>query len=425
MGTTEADARDGFGDSADNAPGPSPELVRRNASFALEELTSRYRVVEDLHRVYRSVPFAKIGSKLCAFDPNRDRYMNVLPYEHSAVKLSGGRRGDYINACAVQSGPRDLATFSYVATQGPLEGTIDDFWRMVLEQDVAAVVMLCDLVEDMMPKCAKYFPLEVGEAFETESFEVAATSKDVPFPGVERRALRVSEKRGTATAAVDHLRYSDWPDHGVPDHCESMVRVSRLIRGRYPRSRVAVHCSAGIGRTGTFCMIDVALRRVLGSGEELRGRSTPRPWTWRAFSRSSGRAGRGWSRRSTSSCSPTERSRRSSGRTAGRSVCVRARRRQTHLQHFFVKQKRYKGDRTHNAVNDFGGQVDLFFLPAGPPRRFPGASRGASARWLLARAPALHVLLVHFIVSFEISLGWRKIRKILRRRRSRISIWIW
>ena len=271
MGTTEADARDGFGDSADNAPGPSPELVRRNASFALEELTSRYRVVEDLHRVYRSVPFAKIGSKLCAFDPNRDRYMNVLPYEHSAVKLSGGRRGDYINACAVQSGPRDLATFSYVATQGPLEGTIDDFWRMVLEQDVAAVVMLCDLVEDMMPKCAKYFPLEVGEAFETESFEVAATSKDVPFPGVERRALRVSEKRGTATAAVDHLRYSDWPDHGVPDHCESMVRVSRLIRGRYPRSRVAVHCSAGIGRTGTFCMIDVALRRVLGSGEELRG----------------------------------------------------------------------------------------------------------------------------------------------------------
>lgn len=251
----------------------SSSLVETNAAWALSQIraagSSIVRAAEGPPTVedacaFRSVPFAVRGKKTCQFRPQHDRYMNVVPYEDTRVRLEGDG-GDYINACHVTSKPGDLARFSYIATQGPLEETVDDFWRMVCQQKVSAIVMLCDLVEDMMPKCARYFPFDPSAAFETPSYVVRAKSLERPRPGVERRSLEVTETATGATATLDHFRYSDWPDHGIPDQFDSMLEISNRIRSDYYASRVVVHCSAGIGRTGTFCMIDIVLRRVLNA----------------------------------------------------------------------------------------------------------------------------------------------------------------
>jgi len=258
------------------------ERARENAAWALAELDARLGAgAAETVEGYRTTPFAIPGKVVCPFQPQYDRYMNVLPYEHSRVKLapSRGNGSGYINACHVHSGPSDPARFEYLATQGPVEETTNDFWAMVCEQEVTAVVMLCDLVEDMIPKCARYFPFARGERFETCDFVVTAVHVDEAFcPGLEHRVLEVELKGqggaisgggGSGGAAgkkkkksVDHFRYSDWPDHGVPDTHGAMVEMSRVIRTYHPRSKVVVHCSAGIGRTGTFCLIDIILRRV-------------------------------------------------------------------------------------------------------------------------------------------------------------------
>lgn len=204
--------------------------------------------------------------------------MNVVPYEENRVKLKkvGGCENDYINASYVRSKSDDLATFSYIATQGPVEETIGDFWKMVCQQKVTAVVMLCDLVEDMMLKCAKYFPITLGETIDAGDLEVRAIHGENICPGVEHRVLEVLDKSSSSSSAstpvrrrIDHFRYSDWPDHGIPESHNSMLQISKLIHEHHPCSQVVVHCSAGIGRTGTFCMIDIALRRVLSAKQAL------------------------------------------------------------------------------------------------------------------------------------------------------------
>ena len=244
------------------------KACRDNASRVFSELsaTGVSRDIREVHPMedvleFRSVPFALPGKKVCRFHPKHDRYMNVLPYEHSRVRLVGGRN-DYINACHVRSDAKDAADFSYIATQGPLEETAGDFWAMVWQQDVTAVVMLCDLVEDMMPKCAKYFPFRQEESFAAGALEVTALLVESFCPGVEHRVLEISETATGRKRKIDHFRYSDWPDHGIPDHHGSILEMSRLVRRYHPSSQVVVHCSAGIGRTGTFCMIDIALRRL-------------------------------------------------------------------------------------------------------------------------------------------------------------------
>ncbi len=249
------------------------ERGRENLTRALADLDARVAAgtgAADTAEGYRSMPFASPGKVICPFQPQYDRYMNVLPYEHSRVKISPSEanRAGYINACHVRSDRSDPADFEYLAAQGPIEETTNDFWTMVCEHKVTAVVMLCDLVEDMIPKCAQYFPLAAGERFETRDFVITAVHVDLGFcPGLEHRVLEIERRGqraadGAAKKSVDHFRYSDWPDHGVPDTHDSMVEMSRVIRTYHPRSKVVVHCSAGIGRTGTFCLIDIILRRV-------------------------------------------------------------------------------------------------------------------------------------------------------------------
>lgn len=190
----------------------------------------------------------------------RNRYVNVLPYDYNRIKLSG--LPGYINASSVTyvNADNELRC-NYIAAQGPVSGTVEEFWRMCLEQECTAVVMLTNLVERGVTKCAAYFPAKVGEVLSTPKVEVRTL--DVQTMAQNTLTIRDMQLKGCVgmqnrTLMLKHYHYHAWPDHGAPEESYPIRRMcDALLPHRQNGNSIVVHCSAGIGRTGTFIVIDL------------------------------------------------------------------------------------------------------------------------------------------------------------------------
>ncbi|XP_047423775.1 receptor-type tyrosine-protein phosphatase mu-like isoform X4 [Mugil cephalus] len=190
-------------------------------------------------------------------DENRmkNRYGNIIAYDHSRVRLQDGEGGsDYINANYVDGYHRPN---HYIATQGPMQETVYDFWRMVWQENTAAIVMVTNLVEVGRVKCCKYWPddTEIYGDMKVTLIETQLLSEYVI------RTFAV-EKRGVAEIReVRQFHFTGWPDHGVPLHATGLLGFIRRIKAKTPPTAgpTAVHCSAGAGRTGCFMVIDIML----------------------------------------------------------------------------------------------------------------------------------------------------------------------
>lgn len=196
----------------------------------------------------------------------RNRYLNVLPWDQTRVQLSGD--SDYINASWV-----DVCGRQYIAAQGPLESTTAHFWAMCFHQaeqrgcGTVAVCMVTPLVESGIEKCARYWPLaherhwELGE----ELVRDGVTPADLSLTWVGERAhagLVVTEMRLALAGRekrVVHYGYLGWRDTLVPLSPAPLLELSRALasdRATHPGLVPVVHCSAGVGRTGTFIALD-------------------------------------------------------------------------------------------------------------------------------------------------------------------------
>ncbi|XP_023669352.1 tyrosine-protein phosphatase non-receptor type 2-like isoform X2 [Paramormyrops kingsleyae] len=191
---------------------------------------------------------------------NLNRYRDVSPYDHSRVKLKNSEN-DYINASLIVM---DEAQRSYILTQGPLRNTCGHFWLMIWEQGTKAVIMLNRIMEKGSEKCAQYWPSsqECEMSFQDTNFTVKLISEDVK----SYYTIRVLELQNMATGEsreIYHFHYTTWPDFGVPESPASFlnflfkVRESGSLETEYGPS--VVHCSAGIGRSGTFSLVDTCL----------------------------------------------------------------------------------------------------------------------------------------------------------------------
>lgn len=197
----------------------------------------------------------------------RNRYTNVVPYDFNRVHLGDGQ---YINASLISQEFQGVQ-WGYIASQGPLEGTSGDFWRMVIEQQCPVVVMLTPVAEGAKAKCWAYFAEKAGGsktfAAGDATFRVDTQSCAALAPGVEVRVLQVQSSLAGSPVTVHHLFMRSWPDFGVPPDTTAMRAMCRWLRELVPlhlpsNCRPVVHCSAGIGRSGTFVAVDVALRRL-------------------------------------------------------------------------------------------------------------------------------------------------------------------
>ncbi|XP_077400603.1 receptor-type tyrosine-protein phosphatase beta isoform X2 [Vanacampus margaritifer] len=200
----------------------------------------------------------------------KNRYNNILPYDSTRVKLScldDDSCSDYINGSYV---PGHNFRREYVATQGPLPATKDDFWRMLWEHGVRVVVMVTQCVEKGRVKCEQYWPCHKEATYYGELL-VQMTSEWV-LPEWTVRDFRISSERGGSPRTVRHFHFTVWPDHGVPDGTHSLVQFVRTVRDFVDRSATStagptvVHCSAGVGRTGTFIALDRLLQQLDAKG---------------------------------------------------------------------------------------------------------------------------------------------------------------
>ncbi|XP_005623156.1 tyrosine-protein phosphatase non-receptor type 2 isoform X1 [Canis lupus baileyi] len=191
---------------------------------------------------------------------NRNRYRDVSPYDHSRVKLQNAEN-DYINASLVDI---EEAQRSYILTQGPLPNTGCHFWLMVWQQKTKAVVMLNRVVEKESVKCAQYWPTKDDPEmlFKETGFSVKFLSEDVKSYYTVH-LLQLENINSGETRTISHFHYTTWPDFGVPESPASFLNFLFKVResgSLNPEHGPAViHCSAGIGRSGTFSLVDTCL----------------------------------------------------------------------------------------------------------------------------------------------------------------------
>ncbi|XP_060523281.1 tyrosine-protein phosphatase non-receptor type 4 isoform X2 [Cylas formicarius] len=193
---------------------------------------------------------------------NKNRYRDILPYDETRVVLANAPSGDYINANHVRMIiPNSDTVNHYIATQGPLQSTTEDFWQMVLEQECTLIVMLTTLVERGRTKCHKYWP-GVGEALAMQNAIVKCVKEETDSSAsfIFRDFVLIDVKNENAARKIRHMQYVAWPDHGVPDSPCQFLKFTDDVRGsRSGAAPVVVHCSAGIGRTGVLVLMETAV----------------------------------------------------------------------------------------------------------------------------------------------------------------------
>ncbi|XP_005486780.2 tyrosine-protein phosphatase non-receptor type 2 isoform X1 [Zonotrichia albicollis] len=191
---------------------------------------------------------------------NRNRYRDVSPYDHSRVKLQN-TENDYINASLVVI---EEAQRYYILTQGPLPNTCCHFWLMVWQQQTKAVVMLNRIVEKESVKCAQYWPTKKDDVmtFNETGFRVRLVSEDVKSYYTVH-LLQLENINSGESRMISHFHYTTWPDFGVPESPASFLNFLFKVRESGSLSPehgpAVVHCSAGIGRSGTFSLVDTCL----------------------------------------------------------------------------------------------------------------------------------------------------------------------
>ncbi|XP_039538122.1 receptor-type tyrosine-protein phosphatase S isoform X18 [Pimephales promelas] len=191
----------------------------------------------------------------------KNRYANVIAYDHSRVILApieGITGSDYINANYIDGYRKQNA---YIATQGPLPETFGDFWRMVWEQRAATVVMMTRLEEKSRIKCDQYWPSRGTETYGMIQVTLLDTIELATFCV---RTFSLHKNGSSEKREVRQFQFTAWPDHGVPEYPTPFLAFLRRVKTCNPPDAgpIIAHCSAGVGRTGCFIVIDAMLERI-------------------------------------------------------------------------------------------------------------------------------------------------------------------
>ncbi|XP_052861620.1 tyrosine-protein phosphatase non-receptor type 61F-like [Anopheles cruzii] len=200
-----------------------------------------------------------------------NRYRDVLPYDHSRVALKRGDT-DYINANLVKM---EHTGRKYILCQGPLPHTVGHFWMMVWEHDSRAILMLNKLIEKTTVKCHQYWPGKIGEKNRLELSAVQLSVvylKCVEYKNFCKRTFRLTDLESGKSREVIQFHYTTWPDFGIPSSPVAFLQFLKEVRDSGTLDRDVgppiIHCSAGIGRSGTFCLVDCCLVLIDKEGED-------------------------------------------------------------------------------------------------------------------------------------------------------------
>ncbi|VDN91691.1 unnamed protein product [Brugia pahangi] len=161
-------------------------------------------------------------------NPKRNRYKCIQCLDNT-------REQDYIHANYVTS---KYLLNQFICTQAPMKSTVNDFWIMIMQENVRYIIMLCNLVESGKKKCHTYYPTEVGSKIKFNEITISNLKK-----------------------MIEHYLFPT-PDHGVPSSELAPFQILKMVRRSRKRPTV-IHCSAGVGRTGTIIAIEMGLEQLL------------------------------------------------------------------------------------------------------------------------------------------------------------------
>ncbi|XP_075452511.1 receptor-type tyrosine-protein phosphatase delta isoform X31 [Ascaphus truei] len=197
----------------------------------------------------------------------KNRLVNIMPYESTRVSLQpirGVEGSDYINASFIDGYRQQKA---YIATQGPLAETTEDFWRMLWEHNSTIVVMLTKLREMGREKCHQYWPAERSARYQ---YFVVDPMAEYNMPQYILREFKVTDARDGQSRTVRQFQFTDWPEQGVPKSGEGFIdfigQVHKTKEQFGQDGPISVHCSAGVGRTGVFITLSIVLERMRYEG---------------------------------------------------------------------------------------------------------------------------------------------------------------
>lgn len=197
---------------------------------------------------------------------NKNRYSDCVPYDHARIRLGNNGDDDYINASTISdSDPK----CKYIATQGPLPNTTNAFWQMVWEQGSCVIVALTRPIENGMTMCHHYWPVEGSARF--NDFEVNLVSEHIWSDDYLVRSFYLKNVQTMETRTVTQFHFLTWGELNNPPSARALLdfrrKVNKCFRGR--SSPIIVHCNDGVGRTGSFILLDTVLNRICKGAREI------------------------------------------------------------------------------------------------------------------------------------------------------------
>ena len=188
-----------------------------------------------------------------------NRYKDILPYKYNSIKIS--TNSQYINASPINIGDKKNL---FIATQGPIPQTIEDFWTIIWELNSKVIVMLCNLFENNKKKCENYWETEMKQ------FKVKV-KKEIKNDIYYIREIQLINLLNKEERNITQIHYMNWPDHGVPDNNKLKIfsEINELVdKFNSNNMPIIVHCSAGVGRTGTFIAMYLLEKEILKQIED-------------------------------------------------------------------------------------------------------------------------------------------------------------
>ncbi|XP_044264222.1 uncharacterized protein LOC123011031 [Tribolium madens] len=210
----------------------------------------------DLTHQYKAIPNPTKPRTVALLKRNvpKNRYKNIIAFDETRVKLKDCYDYDYINASYVDGYEVPKA---FIATQAPMESTTGEFWWMVWQENVKTIIMLTELVENNVEKCAQYWP-EMDSKMRCGKILIENTDQKIHADFVHRKLTVSCDKE---TRLIEHLQFTTWPDHQVPLYPQNFTDfMKKMLAISQNDCRIVVHCNAGCGRTGTLILCDRVLR---------------------------------------------------------------------------------------------------------------------------------------------------------------------
>ncbi|XP_077981808.1 receptor-type tyrosine-protein phosphatase T-like [Glandiceps talaboti] len=260
------------GRSAKPEPAPKPTGIQDTEHVIKVEDLSEYimkkRGADEFKTEYKALPQGQIKSVDAAKIPEnvkKNRFRNILAYDHSRVVLEpkeGDPNSDYINASYIDGYKKEKA---YIATQGPNPLTVDDLWRMIWQKNITSILMATNLVENGKVKCHQYWPEKDGTWYGDIYVSLEKTEM---FANYNIRTFHI-QMENTDCRVVKQFHFTVWPDMGVPIYATAVLDVLEHFKNSLQEDAgpPLIHCSAGVGRTGTFIAIDVMLQMAKEEGK--------------------------------------------------------------------------------------------------------------------------------------------------------------